>query len=65
MVYRGMHSYELKLHVPSAQPSDAAAVGWERNPSGKVVEQGVDLSAVLDARALATAAAQLNVRREL
>jgi hypothetical protein len=66
LVYRGPHSYELVLHVPAATAEthpQAAAVGWEKNASGKVVEQSVDLSSVLDARALATAAAQLNVRR--
>ena len=45
----------------AAAAAAAAAVGWEKNSSGKVVEQSVDLSSVLDARSLATAAAQLNV----
>jgi hypothetical protein len=68
LVYRGAQSFELTLQVPPSSPSSsaaaaAAAVGWEKNSSGKVLEQSVDLSSVLDARALATAAAQLNVRR--
>jgi hypothetical protein len=63
LVYRGTKSYELALtvHPAAAAAAAAAAVGWEKNAGGKVVEQGCDLSSVLDARALATAAAQLNV----
>jgi hypothetical protein len=68
LVYRGAQSYELILQVPPSSSSSssaaaaAASVGWEKNSNGKVLEQSVDLSSVLDARALATAAAQLNVR---
>jgi len=63
LVYRGAQSFMLNVRVPSSSSSSAAAaaVGWEKNSSGKVVEQSVDLSSVLDARSLATAAAQLNV----
>jgi hypothetical protein len=64
LVYRGAKSFELLLTVQpaaAAAAAAAAAVGWEKNAGGKVVEQGCDLSSVLDARALATAAAQLNV----